>query len=58
MSKLLNSAAVSSLSGKDVEDILHAYIETGPTMAQNHTPAAMQKQPQGTGAGDHLITPR
>lgn len=58
MSKLLNSMAVGQKTGDEAAEILGAYIETGPGMLLNHTPAGLQKQPKGTGAGDHLIDPR
>ncbi len=59
MSQLLNSLAIGSRSGEDAEELLQAYIATGPVMVLNHTPAAaVEQRPKGTGAGDHLIEPR
>jgi hypothetical protein len=57
MSDFLDEPAVSSRSGKDAASLLQAYMNTGITMVLSHT-NGVQKQPEGTGAGDHLIKPR
>ena len=57
MSDLLKRNAVSCLTGQEAEEILQAYIATSLEMVLSHT-SGLQKQPQGTGAGDKLIKPR
>ena len=56
MSGLLNRAAVSALDPQESAEILQEYMNTQPQMVLSVHPAAAQ-QPQGTGAGDHLIKP-
>jgi hypothetical protein len=57
MSSLLSRSAISCLKGSEAEEILQAYMDTGPDLVFSHEPSAMQKQPSGTGAGDKLIKP-
>lgn len=57
MSQLLSKTAVSCLDAKDSQEILQEYLNTQPAMVLSHT-QSLQKQPAGTGAGDHLIQPR
>lgn len=59
MSELLSRAAVSALDPKESAEILQEYLNTHPEMVLSvHPGAGVQKQPQGTGAGDKLIKPR
>lgn len=56
---ILSQMAVSSLDSEDATEVLQAFMETQPEMVLSvHPAAAVQKQPQGTGAGDRLIKPQ
>jgi hypothetical protein len=55
MSSLLNKTAVSRQKGENAAELLQAYIQTGPEMAQNHALAASKEtRPKGTGMGDQF----
>lgn len=55
----MNQKAVGCLRGEDAGQLLMAYLTSGAAMVQTAQPgAAVQKQPQGAGAGDQLIKPR
>lgn len=58
MSDLLKRDAVSCLKGREADEILRAYLETGPAMVLSHAPGSMETRPKGTGAGDRLMEPR
>ena len=59
MSRLLDEAAVGSRQGEDAQELMQEYIKTTPAMAFSRTLGIGQsKEPDGKGAGDHLIKPR
>jgi hypothetical protein len=50
--------AVDPVEGDDAIAVLKLYLDRNPQMLlANHPSAAVEKQPQGTGAGDKLMKP-
>lgn len=59
MPGILDTIAVSTQSGDNAQQIVAAYIQTGPQMVLNHTPdvapqMSLAAQPKGTTPGGSI----